>query len=187
MVPRSALVAAAWLASAAASTAQSIQPPLPYLDQGACPFECCTYRSWTAERSTTVLSERRRGARKAFDLEPGEKVAALTGLVETTAAGVVRVHEAVTVGDTGHRVELRPGDEVFMLHYQGEGFGLFWFRGKTFTDQFWGSELGFVNGRRIFEILALPEVTWWVQIRNAKGETGWSEHPEDYDGADQCS
>ena len=30
-------------------TPHSGAPPMPYIDQGACPFECCTYRDWVAE------------------------------------------------------------------------------------------------------------------------------------------
>src|SRR6476661_2097404 len=32
-------------------------PPMPYIDKGACPFECCTYRQWSVKQPTAVLSE----------------------------------------------------------------------------------------------------------------------------------
>ncbi len=162
------------------------RPHMPYFDWGACPFECCTYREWTASRATPVLKERRAGSPTLFTLKPGEKVRAITGVVVTTTPGIIRIHEAIAVGQEGHQVQLRPDDELFMLHYQGEGFGLFWFQGKTFSDEFWAEELGFIPDTRAFEVIALPHTEWWVKIRNSKGQTGWSQHPQHYEGADAC-
>ena len=35
-------------------------PALPYESPGACPFECCTYRTWTVEAHTELLRQHRR-------------------------------------------------------------------------------------------------------------------------------
>ena len=32
-------------------------PPQYYIDRGACPGECCTYRQWKAEITTQLLSQ----------------------------------------------------------------------------------------------------------------------------------
>ena len=32
---------------------------LPFRDVGACPFECCTYREWTANKPTVLLKNMR--------------------------------------------------------------------------------------------------------------------------------
>ena len=69
------------------------------MDSGACPFECCTYRDWTAETTLTAYEShdpRSRG-RVVFTLAPGERVTALTGIVRTTVAGEVLMTASTTV------------------------------------------------------------------------------------------
>ena len=39
----------------AAQTAGEQKPPNVYIDKGACPFECCTYREWVAHTDVTLL------------------------------------------------------------------------------------------------------------------------------------
>src|SRR6476646_10496452 len=31
-------------------------PPDPFIHKGACPFECCTYRDWTASKTITLVN-----------------------------------------------------------------------------------------------------------------------------------
>ena len=50
----------------AAEPARLSPPPVPYEEQGACPFECCTYRTWRAKVDTQIFKERRDGAALAF-------------------------------------------------------------------------------------------------------------------------
>ena len=179
----------ALLLTASVAAPQAPPPPaprMPHFDWGACPFECCTYRAWTATRRTTALLSRETTAPIAFSLRPGERVRAVTGVVVTARPGIIRIREAISVGAEGDPVFLQPGDLVYMLHNQGAGFGLFWFKGKLFSDQFWSDELGVINGTTAFEVLSLPTVTWWVKLKNSKGVIGWSLHPEDFDGADAC-
>ncbi len=66
-----------------AAPSEHAGPPLPYLDWGACPFECCTYREWRTVKAVTVLQERRRKSSVSFLLKPGDRVVALTGVVVT--------------------------------------------------------------------------------------------------------
>jgi len=100
---------------------------------GACPFECCTYRQWTANAPIIVLTARRRNAPVAFRLKAGETVQGLTGVVVTTRAGAAKVFRATTVG--ARRAKASPGDQLLLLHYQGEGYWKFWFRGRIDSDQ----------------------------------------------------
>ena len=169
--------------SAAAPPIQA--PKMPYLDWGACPFECCTYRRWTATRDTPVLRERRHGSPVAFRVRSGASITALTGVVVTSSPGRARAHGAFTLGDEKQPVSFKDGDEFFMLHYLGEGYGLLWFRGQSFSDQWWADELGF-TADGLVEVLQLPQVQWWVKVKDAAGHIGWSEQPEDYEGADAC-
>jgi hypothetical protein len=31
-----------------------------------------------------------------------------------------------------------------------------------------------------------PQTTWWVQIRNARGQVDWTDESEHFSGADAC-
>ena len=60
-------------------TATKDAPPAVYVDEGACPFECCTYREWTVRKSVTVFD--RPNGRETAHLSKGERLKALTGEV----------------------------------------------------------------------------------------------------------
>src|SRR5947208_17187007 len=72
-------------------------PPLPFEDDGACPFEGCTYRAWTTNMPVRVLTERRQDAPVAFELPKGARVTALTGVVVTVVPGIVQLTDAAEV------------------------------------------------------------------------------------------
>src|SRR6476646_7599510 len=69
-------------------------PPLPFEDEGACPFEGCTYRAWTTNMPVRVLKERREDSPVAFELPKGARVTALTGVVVTVVPGIVELASA---------------------------------------------------------------------------------------------
>ena len=62
-------------------------PPVPFEDEGACPFEACVYRVWIAREPVVVRTERRTDAPVAFGVAAQEKVEAVTGVVVTVRAG----------------------------------------------------------------------------------------------------
>ncbi len=70
-------------------------PPVPYVDEGACPFECCTYRDWIAEAPFQAVAYwRPDGAdrrKPVFSIAKGERVTAMSGVVVTTRAGEARI------------------------------------------------------------------------------------------------
>jgi hypothetical protein len=74
------------------------QPPLPYVDQGARPFEGCIYREWTARQAIVAHAEPRENLLAAFTIEKGQAVTAETGFVLTTKVGVTKVLKQVTMG-----------------------------------------------------------------------------------------
>lgn len=55
-------------------------PKVPYRDVGACPFECCTYRGWVANKDTIIYKEMRGGSPVAFRVKKREKLPELQGL-----------------------------------------------------------------------------------------------------------
>jgi len=147
----------------------------PREDPGACPFECCKYGRWVASAAVTVRRERLAGAAPAFSVAPGETVDAITGVVVTTQPGRARVLAALTLDG----LTLAAGEEVSVLRYAGEGAYLVWARGRAVEAE--SEEAG---GH--LRVLSTPRVVWWVQIRNARGEVGWSDQPDRFTGRDGC-
>jgi hypothetical protein len=58
-------------------------PPMPYNDVGACPFGCCHYGAWTAQKLVIARQTYESKSAIAFRIKAGEKVTALTGIVIT--------------------------------------------------------------------------------------------------------
>ena len=167
---------------------QSERAPLPFEDVGACPFEGCTYREWVATSGVQVRRDRSTASALAFRVSTGEKVMALTGVVVTVTAGRIQFRNAhETLTDAGP-IRLAPGDTLYLLTYQGEGFTKAWFRGRVYngidiTDYIGGPcerEPNQCPGR----LLNRPQSVWWVQIRNTRGQVGWTNEPEKFDGKD---
>ena len=110
-----------------------------------------------------------------------------------TTPGRARVDTTLTVSvemrqfPNEHRtVTLIPGDIVYLLTYHGEGEYTAWFNDQLLTV----STVGFKNGGSNCrdcegEILERGHREWWVTIRNSKGETGWTDRTEDFDGKDR--
>src|SRR5262245_37470859 len=90
-------------------------PTLPYEDVGLCPFECCTYREWSVDADTVVLTNRKDGSLVAFRLRRGERVKGLTGVVVTTKFGKALVRQPTTIGESG--VAVAPGETVHIINY----------------------------------------------------------------------
>src|SRR5437870_5625081 len=107
------------------------EPRMPYVDRGACPFECCTYRQWTVDKPTVVRSAMSDSSSVAFRLVKGEKVRGVTGTVITTRSGIA---EALTSVDEGE-VKLARGDRIHLLTHVGEGFMVAWFKGRIFQAE----------------------------------------------------
>ncbi|MBK7392881.1 MAG: hypothetical protein IPI64_06200 [Chloracidobacterium sp.] len=153
---------------------QTSRPPMPFVDKGACPFECCTYRDWTVEKATTIRSAMRDGSSIAFRLKKGERVRGLTGSVITSQAGEVRVLKRTKIG----RFTARPGDTLYLLTYVGEGFHRVWYKGKITEEE--------TYDKTIFRQIREPKAVWWVKVRNSRGQIGWSREPDNFGNKDQC-
>lgn len=141
-------------------------PPHVYVDKGACPFECCTYRQWTVEKNTTLL-DRPRGTRAIARLSKGEVVTGLTGEVISTPIPVTSDRD---IPETG----IKKGDTFYVLHYDGEGYWKVWFRGKF--EQVHQS---------VIEVPA-PKSEWWVKVKDSHGTVGWSLSRRNFGRQDAC-
>jgi len=183
------LVAGLVAASAPAFTQQEPSPqgpPVPFEDAGACPFEGCVYREWTAKAAVRVRTERRVDAPVTYELRPGEKVTAVTGIVVTLKAGRVQFREARNLQGSPGPIHIEPGQTLYMLTYQGEGFTKAWFNGKLYTDvdtaDFYNGVCDIQPSRCAGKIIERSQTEWWVQVRNRFGIVGWTHEPEKFDG-----
>jgi hypothetical protein len=171
--------------SSAAAASDNQEPTLPYFDQGACPFECCTYRVWGATKDTVLRTDARDSAPVVSTVKGGEKVRGLTGVVITAKAGKVVVQKAMRLHKEGGKVEvsLKPGDVIYYLHYVGAGYDKFWFRGQLLVDQ---TDIRKVGKDEWFEVANLPEWTWWAKVQRPNGDIGWTRELRNFSDIDAC-
>jgi hypothetical protein len=174
MLKRLVCLAAIFVFSVISAFAQKSGPRMPFIDKGACPFECCTYRTWTVDKATVVRSAMRDGASVAFRLRKGERVRGLTGSVITSQAGEVRVLKTTKIGN----LTAQSGDVVYLLTYQGEGYHKVWFKGRISSEETYDTAL--------FRSIREPKAVWWVKVRNSRGQIGWSREPENFGNKDEC-
>jgi hypothetical protein len=163
-------------------------PPIPYEDVGACPFEGCVYREWVANAPVEIRTERALSSPVAFTLTRGERVIAVTGVVITTRPGRVEFDMAYDVEASGGRIHVEPGQPLYLLTSQGEGFMKGWFNGRLYEgiDTATFSNGGCAGGPRpcIGRLVEPWQFEWWVQVRNAAGKIGWTREPDKFDNKD---
>jgi len=146
--------------AAAAQTA----PPSPYIAKGACPFECCTYRDWTALKPITLYDSP--NGKTIGTLKQGQVVKALTGEIRSTP---VRATAAKDHPEAG----IKAGDVFFVLHYVGEGVWSVWRAGHVAQfEMYTGSA---------------PKTVWWVKVRTRAGMIGWAISDRDFGNQDACA
>jgi hypothetical protein len=186
------IAAALALVCVAAGYSQTAEgPPVPYEDIGACPFEGCVYRQWQANAPVEVHAERKSRSAVVFRVAKGEKVQALTGVVVTIKAGRVQYDRPKRLETSSGPIDIQPGQTLFLLTYQGEGFTKAWFNRRlyagvdisaiTWADGQcgWGDRNKCI-GREVEK----SETEWWVQVRNAAGQVGWTLETKKFDNKD---
>ena len=130
-------------------------PPIPYQDNGACPFECCVYREWSAKKVTVLRADRRNDSPVIFTVRKGDRVTAITGVVITTRPGRLKALRRTRVcpspADCKHGVTVEAGDVLYLLTYRGEGYYTVWYKGRLFVDSY--------DENRNVQHLSEPEAT----------------------------
>jgi len=141
-------------------------PPSPFIDKGACPFECCTYLEWVAKQEISLI-DHPDGKRIVAQLHKGEKVQGVTGEVHSIPLRLIAKHDYPNEG-------VKVGDVVYVLHPVGEGYWKVWHNGKLV-------DIDDVPDKGPF-----PRYTWWVQIKTAPGAVGWTISRGNFDNQDAC-
>lgn len=138
---------------------RAAQPAIPYEDIGAAPGEYGAYGSWVARKPGVAYTQRSGNARVAFKVQKNERVTGVTGVVVITRAGRAAVRGPVAVG----KQRARPGEQVFLLTPLGEGAYTCWYNGEIATIDLSDS----------FSLVEEPAFTWWVKLKNRRGQVGW--------------
>jgi hypothetical protein len=187
-VPGLVATAVALLCVTASQGQGADTPPLPFEDPGACPFEGCVYREWRAHESVKVHAERRDDSPVIFTVRKGQKVRALTGIVVTIRAGRAQFDKPQHLDASPRAIDIVPGQDLFLLTYQGEGFSKAWFQGQVYTNV---DVTSVVNGacgtkpeRCTGRVVDKSQTEWWVQIRNSSGQIGWTREPNQFGNKD---
>ena len=92
-------------------------PPATFIDRGACPFECCVYRTWQTRADTVAYARPDRGAPVVGRLKAGAPVEAVTGEVHSRP---VRFVVKKPHGEFG------VGESFWVYTYLGEGHFKVW-------------------------------------------------------------
>ncbi len=128
--------------------------------EGGCPF-----RNWRTIEPTTLLAEQSPTASALATLAPGEWVS-----VEAVETRLVPVRGVVREGAQ----DLRAGEVVYQLEYEGEGYSNYWIRG----------ERGSLDGSVQVDWEQQPEspavqatLGLWARVRRENGQVGWIHEP----------
>ena len=174
-MPRKVKLFAALLVFAA-SAAHADDHPVFYVDKGACPFECCTYRDWGTKETTKLYAEPKASSPVVGAVEKGTTVKAQTGDVHTIPGKLIVRRDVTT---------FRKGDVLWVYTYLGEGEFRIWYRGKFIKDQI---DFNYLNPTPDdwghFEVM--PKSVWWVKIGTPAGLEGWTNQPEHFSNKDAC-
>ncbi len=159
-------------------------PPAKYIDKGACPFECCTYRAWHTKADTVAYTQPDKKAKVVGLLKVNAIVEAITGEVHSTPVRFVvkKPHG-----------EYKPGDVLWVYTYLGEGRFKVWRDGAMQEEDLGLSPHGGSPGARCEnkrqcwgELEKALKFSWWVKVRSKEGWEGWSDQPEHFGNKDAC-
>ena len=163
-------------------TREVLPPRLPYVDRHVCPFEGCSYRTWTARKHVNVYDTWKGDRRRVASVPRGQKVEAIDGLVVISRPGMIRMDD-----DSPTR-GLKRGDTVFVYTYRGEFVSSVWVRGRFHPEM----DLSFARGkdgsgcasRCAGTYIDAGASVWWARVRTSRGITGWTMAAGAFDGQD---
>lgn len=160
------------------------QPPLPFYDWKACPFEGCSYREWTARKPVAVYDTWKRKRQVLANLSPGDKVTGVTGVVITFRPAIIRMDRDLPAAG------LKRGDTIQLYTNQGEGFSAAWFNGHYYpefdiTFARWPDGEGCRGATCAGTFIEKGKQAWWAKVKLPSGQTGWVNMDDaEFDGVD---
>lgn len=160
---------------------QSSRPVAPVRIDGACPFECCQYGTWTTSAPTRLFASAGDTTRVVTTVPAGTVLAVPTGHVLLTRLGRVVPREPVTLYRAFESPQTAAaGDTLLVLQTVGEGAYRVWYRGRLYEAE--GAML-MASGPG-----ALATSQWWAQATGPDGRTGWlwMDRTPPVRGADAC-
>jgi hypothetical protein len=168
-----------------APTALATAPALPKIESKACPFECCQFGRWKAEKTMPLFDTWKSGRKQIGSLRAGESVNGIDGVHVTYSPDVIRIKSNMPA------LGLKAGDRVLRYMYLGEGAAQFWFNGKFYpslelTAEGTGNQSGDCSGQCDGVIVTRGRKEWWVQVRRKDGTTGWTLGDNPFSGMDAC-
>lgn len=164
------------------------RPVAPARIEGACPFECCRYGTWTMSDSTRVYADADSTSMVIATIGPGTTLQAVTGHVKLSRIGAAVARDSVQLFLAhDEHVMVAPGDTVLLLDHIGEGMQRMWYKGVLYHGEMPELAQAPDGGKRL-ETLATPVLQWWAQVTLSDGTKGWlwMDHTPPVKGADGC-
>jgi hypothetical protein len=150
---------------------------------GACPFECCVYRTWTPTGEVPLREQPLRSLPVFHRIPAGQPFQADSGFVRMTGISVLAVADSVDA----EAATFGRGDTLVVLDYVGEGRWNVWDgRRVQEVSGFWGAEIANPKAELIGGAEYARE--WWVYATTRDGVRGWldADSVPRLAGADAC-
>jgi hypothetical protein len=191
MKPLRFLAALCWTVSSVlaaqtpTSKSASAEPALPVINFAACPFEGCKFRKWIAIKDVVLYSTWKEARSPVITLKNGEVVTGITGVHITYEPDRIQVLQPLP------DLQLQPGDIILRYMYRGEGFADVWSKGR-WRKQF---DCSFITEKSssgcLFDcaakVISEGRKDWWVQVKRAQGQSGWTKSEDQFDCMDSLS
>ena len=149
-----------------------------YIVEGACPFECCTYREWGVENDTQLYEEKQIKSKEVIVVESGSTVQALTGDVHVRPLKFI-----VSMDHKNHRA----GETIWLLNYLGEGIYRAWKNGEFISMELPFSPYGGMKPLEWGKIEGEYQMDWWVKLETKNGFVGWTNQVNNFSNLDSCA
>ena len=166
------------------------RPPSVFINQGACPFECCTYQKWNPRKNITAYEKPDLNAKVLGIFKKGSTVVGLTGVVQAHANPFVVEKQTKSIN---RKHTYLPGDTLWAYDYLGEGSFNVWFKGEIYQEHLALSANNKLEGHCESgrtdcwgHLAKRYNAPWWVKVKSAEGWVGWTDQTEHFAHIDAC-
>ncbi len=166
-----------FILTAASSQGENLDVPNDYIDEGACPFECCIYREWGVKSNTQLFTEKDVKSENVIVVEAGSKVQALTGDVHVKPLKI-----NVNIDYKTHLA----GETIWLLNYLGEGNYRALKNGDLFVLELPFSPYGKMKPLEWAKLEGKYRMDWWVKLETKNGKIGWTNQVKNFSNKDGC-